>query len=82
MISLNEISYPNQAGPMLKNNCPPPLLNHKLTVINHIIHKWRKHGTVENLPRSGLPTKITPRTHRQLIKEVTKEPRTTKALQV
>ena len=36
---------------------------------------------MENLPWSGWPTKITPRTHRQLDKEVTKEPRTTKALQ-
>ncbi len=24
-----------------------------------IIHKWRKLGTVVNLPRSGWPTKIT-----------------------
>ncbi len=26
-----------------------------------IIHKWRKLGAVVNLPRSGRPTKITPR---------------------
>ncbi|KAF7642649.1 hypothetical protein LDENG_00253840 [Lucifuga dentata] len=52
------------------------------TTVRAIIHKWRKHGTVVNLPRSGRPTKITPRAHRRLIQEVTKEPRTTsKALQ-
>uniref|UniRef100_A0A8C1S8J4 Matrix metallopeptidase 19 n=1 Tax=Cyprinus carpio TaxID=7962 RepID=A0A8C1S8J4_CYPCA len=32
-----------------------------------IIHKWQKHGTVKNLPRSGRPTKITPRAQRQFI---------------
>ncbi|KAK3549753.1 hypothetical protein QTP86_007766 [Hemibagrus guttatus] len=42
-----------------------------------IIYKWRKHGTVENLPRRGRPTKITPRAQRQLIQEVTKHPTTT-----
>ncbi|KAK3538412.1 hypothetical protein QTP86_001758 [Hemibagrus guttatus] len=48
-----------------------------------IIYKWRKHGTVENLPRSGRLTKITPRAQRQLIQEVTKDPTTTsKELQV
>ncbi len=43
----------------------------------YIIHKWRKHGTVVNLPRSGRPTKITPRAQRRLIQEVTKDPTTT-----
>ncbi|KAK3566750.1 hypothetical protein QTP86_004438 [Hemibagrus guttatus] len=33
--------------------------------------------TVENLPRSGRPTKITPRAQRQLIQEITKDPTTT-----
>ncbi|KAK3533287.1 hypothetical protein QTP70_014310 [Hemibagrus guttatus] len=47
------------------------------TTVRAIIYKWRKHGTVENLPRSGRPTKITPRVHRQLIQEVTKDPTTT-----
>ncbi|KAK3527102.1 hypothetical protein QTP86_010826 [Hemibagrus guttatus] len=32
---------------------------------------------MENLPRSGRPTKITPRAQRQLIQEVTKDPTTT-----
>ena len=47
------------------------------TTVRAIIHKWRELGTVVNLPRSGRPTKITPRVHRRLIQEVTKEPRTT-----
>ncbi|KAK3548405.1 hypothetical protein QTP70_012647 [Hemibagrus guttatus] len=47
------------------------------TTVRSIIYKWRKHGTVENLPRSGRPTKITPRAQRQLIQEVTKDPTTT-----
>ncbi|KAK3569864.1 hypothetical protein QTP86_006729 [Hemibagrus guttatus] len=47
------------------------------TTVIAIIYKWRKHGTVENLPRSGRPTKITPRVQRQLIQEVTKDPTTT-----
>ncbi|KAK1785248.1 hypothetical protein P4O66_018641 [Electrophorus voltai] len=29
------------------------------TTVRAIIHKWQKHGTVVNLPRSGWPTKIT-----------------------
>ncbi|KAK3571406.1 hypothetical protein QTP86_010698 [Hemibagrus guttatus] len=47
------------------------------TTVRAIIYKWQKHGTVENLPRSGQPTKITPRAQRQLIQEVTKDPTTT-----
>ncbi|KAK3537340.1 hypothetical protein QTP70_008226 [Hemibagrus guttatus] len=46
-------------------------------IVRAIIYKWRKHGTVENLPRSGRPTKITPREQWQLIQEVTKDPTTT-----
>ncbi|KAK3561009.1 hypothetical protein QTP86_023203 [Hemibagrus guttatus] len=47
------------------------------TTVRAIIYKWQKHGTVENLPRNGRPTKITPRAQRQLIQEVTKDPTTT-----
>ncbi|KAK3507628.1 hypothetical protein QTP70_031676, partial [Hemibagrus guttatus] len=47
------------------------------TTVRAIIYKWRKHGTVENLPRSGRPTKITPRAQPQLIQEVPKDPTTT-----
>ncbi len=52
------------------------------TTVRAIIHKWRKHGTVVNLPRTGRPTKITPRVQRRLIQEVTKDPTpTSKELQ-
>ncbi|KAI4894379.1 hypothetical protein NFI96_003988 [Prochilodus magdalenae] len=47
------------------------------TTVRAIIHKWQKHGAVVNLPRSGRPTKITPRVQRRLIQEVTKDPTTT-----
>ena len=47
------------------------------TTVRAIIHKWRKFGTVVNLPRSGRPTNITPRAQQRLIQEVTKEPTTT-----
>ncbi|KAK3529891.1 hypothetical protein QTP86_007214 [Hemibagrus guttatus] len=47
------------------------------TTVRAIIYKWRKRGTVENLPRSGRLTKITPRVQRQLTQEVTKDPTTT-----
>ncbi len=40
------------------------------TTVRAIIHKWRKLGTVVNLPRSGRPTKITPRAQWWLIQEV------------
>ncbi|KAK3541484.1 hypothetical protein QTP86_027236, partial [Hemibagrus guttatus] len=43
------------------------------TTVRAIIYKWRKHGTVENLPRSGRPTKITPRAQRQLIQETSQK---------
>ncbi|KAK3553520.1 hypothetical protein QTP70_004150 [Hemibagrus guttatus] len=47
------------------------------TTVRAIIYKWRKHGSVENLPRSGRPTKITPKAQRKLNQEVTKDPTTT-----
>ncbi len=47
------------------------------TTVRAIIHKCRKLVTVVYLPRSGRPTKITPRAQRRLIQEITKEPRTT-----
>ncbi len=47
------------------------------TMVRAIIHKWRQLETVVNLPRSGRPTKITPRAQWRLIQEVIKEPRTT-----
>ncbi|KAK1793165.1 hypothetical protein P4O66_011567, partial [Electrophorus voltai] len=47
------------------------------TTMRAIIHKWGKHGTVVNLPRSAWLTKITPRVQRRLIQEITKDPITT-----
>ncbi len=41
------------------------------TTVRAIIHNWRKLGTVVNLPKSGRPTKITPRAQRRLIQEDT-----------
>ncbi len=53
------------------------------TTVRAIIHKWRTFGTFVNLPRSGRPTKITPRVQWGLIQVVIKEHRTTsKELQV
>ena len=49
----------------------------KRTTVRANIHKQRKHGTVVNLPRSGKPTKITPRVQRRLIQQVIKDPTTT-----
>ncbi|KAI4896507.1 hypothetical protein NFI96_029534, partial [Prochilodus magdalenae] len=49
----------------------------KRTTVRAIIHKWRKRGTVVNLPRTGQPTKMTPRAQQRLIQEVTKDPTTT-----
>ncbi len=48
------------------------------TIIRANIPKCRKLGTVVNLPRSGQPTKISPRA--RLIQEVIKEPRTSSKL--
>uniref|UniRef100_A0A672NXR3 Uncharacterized protein n=1 Tax=Sinocyclocheilus grahami TaxID=75366 RepID=A0A672NXR3_SINGR len=54
---------------------------HRSTV-RTIISKWKTLGTVMNLPRSGRPTKISPRTQRKIIQEVTKKPEiTSKELQ-
>ncbi len=45
--------------------------------VRAIIHKIRKLGTVVNFPRSGWPTKTTPRGQWRLIQELLKEFRTT-----
>ncbi|KAK3571029.1 hypothetical protein QTP86_001280 [Hemibagrus guttatus] len=47
------------------------------SLTHHHAKKTSSETAVENLPRSGWPTKITPRVQRQLIQEVTKEPTTT-----
>lgn len=43
------------------------------TTVRAIIQKWKKYGTVENLPRSGRPTKSSQRARQLLIQEVTSE---------
>lgn len=45
--------------------------------VRAIISKWRKFGTVLNLPRIAQPTKISPRIHYRLIQEIPQEPRQT-----
>ena len=47
------------------------------STVRQIVYKWRKFKTTVTLPRSGRPTKISPRTNRKIIKEVTKNPRVT-----
>lgn len=47
------------------------------TTVRAILHKWKKFGTVMNLPRSGRPPKILPKTRREIIREVMKNPSTT-----
>ncbi len=44
--------------------------------VRALIHKWRKLVTAVILPRSGWPTKITPKAQWRLIQEVIKESRT------
>ncbi|KAK3536076.1 hypothetical protein QTP70_026936, partial [Hemibagrus guttatus] len=84
---------PQKQSPLKENPCPVPEGGAKIhkgrctpvktsqppcsKPVRAIIYKWRKHGTVENLPRNGRPTKITPRAQRQLIQEITKDPTTT-----
>ncbi|XP_007257709.3 uncharacterized protein LOC103047325 [Astyanax mexicanus] len=47
------------------------------TTIRAILQKWKTFGTVMNLPRSGRPPKISPKTRREIIREVKKNPCTT-----
>lgn len=49
---------------------------HQSTVRN-IIRKWRLFNTVATLPRSGRPSKLTPRAQRKMLKEKKKNPRVT-----
>ena len=47
------------------------------STVRQIVYKWRKFKTIVTLPRSGRPTKITPRARRVIVGEVTKDPRVT-----
>ncbi len=49
---------------------------HKSTV-RQIVYKWRKFKTTVTFPRSGRPTKITPKQNSIIICEVEKVPRVT-----
>ncbi|XP_073467178.1 uncharacterized protein [Aquarana catesbeiana] len=44
------------------------------TTVRAILTKWKKFGTVVNLPRSGRPAKISPQARRIIISEVKKNP--------
>nr|XP_028576306.1 zinc finger protein 577-like isoform X2 [Podarcis muralis] len=52
------------------------------STIRKIIQKWKTFQTVANLPRSGRPSKFTPRSDRAMLREIAKNPRvTSQALQ-
>ncbi|XP_031750312.1 uncharacterized protein LOC116407961 [Xenopus tropicalis] len=46
---------------------------HRSTV-RHIVHKWRQFHTVVSRPRSGRPTKITPKARQVILQEIVKDP--------
>ena len=48
-----------------------------VTTVAHIIQKFKTHGTVANLPGRGRKRKIDDRLKRQIVRIVSKEPRTT-----
>ncbi|MBN3314585.1 XRCC4 protein, partial [Atractosteus spatula] len=45
------------------------------STVRRIVYKCRKFNTTVTLPRSGRPTKITPRARRIIFREITKNPR-------
>ena len=49
-------------------------LGEKLTIVGAIIRKWKKHKVTANLPRSGVPRKISPR---GMMRKVRDQPSTT-----
>jgi len=51
----------------------PVALGLQRSSVRAMIHKWRKLGSVVNLPRSGRSTKITLLTQRRLIQEAIKK---------
>uniref|UniRef100_A0AAY5K4D1 C2H2-type domain-containing protein n=2 Tax=Esox lucius TaxID=8010 RepID=A0AAY5K4D1_ESOLU len=52
-------------------------LNVPRSTVCSVIVKWRKFGTTETLPRTGRPAKLSKRTRRALVKEVTENPKAT-----
>ncbi len=52
-------------------------LGERVTRVGAIIHKWKKHKIIVNLPRSGAPCKISPRGVSMIMRTVRNQPRTT-----
>uniref|UniRef100_A0A3Q3J790 Tc1-like transposase DDE domain-containing protein n=1 Tax=Monopterus albus TaxID=43700 RepID=A0A3Q3J790_MONAL len=45
------------------------------STVRKIVYKWRAFKTTANMPRSGRPSKFTPRADRKMLKEVSKNPK-------
>ena len=52
-------------------------LGEKLTTVGAIIRKWKNHKVTANLPRSGLPHKISPCGISMMMRKVRDQPSTT-----
>ena len=52
-------------------------LGEKLTTAGAIIRKWKKHKVTTNLPRSGVPRKISPHGISMMMRKVRDQPSTT-----
>ncbi|KAK3516164.1 hypothetical protein QTP70_005498 [Hemibagrus guttatus] len=50
----------------------------KKSTVGAIIRKWKTYKTTDNLPRSGVPRKISPRGVKMITRTVSKNPRTTR----
>ncbi len=53
-------------------------LGEKVTTVDEIIHKWKKHKITVNLPQTGAPCKISPRGFSMIMRTVRNPPRTTR----
>ncbi|XP_076326346.1 uncharacterized protein LOC143233705 [Tachypleus tridentatus] len=53
-------------------------LNVPKSTVQSIIDKYKLTGSIANLPRSGRPTKISERTKRKVLREVSRNPRLTR----
>ena len=52
-------------------------LGEKFTTVGAIIRKWKKRKITANLPRSGAPSKISPRGISMMMRKVRDQPSTT-----
>ncbi len=50
----------------------------KKSTVGAIIRKWKTYKTIDDLPRSGAPRKISPRGVKMITRTVSKNPRTTR----